>query len=128
MFNKIVQNSLFLGCFIGASIAFANIPTPLEADNSAQNERDRAGQTLTPQDQVKGSPLDVKWTRAARQRLVKDRTLSSNAKNIKIITIDSVMTLRGPVKTMAEKEKVLAHAKSISGKIKIIDHLEITQQ
>lgn len=128
MHKNNIRNSLIAGCVLSASMAFANIPTPMEPDNSAQNERDRGGLTLTPQDQLKGSPQDVNWTRAARQRLVKDRTLSSNAKNIKIITIDQVMTLRGPVKTQAEKEKVLAHAKAVSSKVQIIDNLEVTKE
>lgn len=128
MHKNNVRNWLLAGCLLSVSMAFANIPTPLEADNTAQNERDRGGSTLTPQDQIKGSPQDINWTRAARQRLVKDRTLSSNAKNIKIITIDEVMTLRGPVKTEAEREKVLAHAKSVSSRLQVIDNLEVTKK
>lgn len=98
---------------------------PVEADNSAKNVRDRAGKNLTAQDQTKGSPKDVEITRTARQNLVKDQSLSTNAKNVKIITIDHVMTLRGPVNSLAEKEKVLAHAKQAAGNIQIIDNLEV---
>lgn len=105
-----------------ASLATANVPA---VDNSAINARDRDGQNLTVQDQSRGSMTDVELTRLARQRLVQDQNLSTNGKNIKIITLDRVMTLRGPVASTAEKMRVLDHARAVSSNVQVIDNLEV---
>src|SRR6185295_11652683 len=68
---------------------------PHDADNSGRNVRDRDDKTLTPMDQG-GSVSDRELTAAIRREIVKDDTLSSNAHNVKIVTRDSVVTLRGP--------------------------------
>lgn len=52
------------------------------ADNSAQNQRDRDHQSLTPIDQS-SRPADLEMTRNIRRALVKDEQLSTQAKNIR---------------------------------------------
>jgi hyperosmotically inducible protein len=71
-------------------------------DNTGVNVRDRNDATLTPGDQG-GSEPDRKTTAAIRQSITANDQLSTAAKNIKIITIDGKVTLRGPVNTEAEK-------------------------
>ena len=56
-------------------------------DNTAKNERDKSGETLTSGDQG-NSPEDIKISQEIRKAVVKDDTLSATGKNIKIITID----------------------------------------
>src|SRR5204862_425650 len=82
-------------------------------DNTAINERDR-GETKTSGDQS-NSPADLKTTQAIRQALMKDGELSTTAKNIKVITANGHVTLRGPVKTAQEKAKIGQLAKSAAG-------------
>ena len=60
-------------------------------------------------------PADLKITQAIRQALMKDGELSMTAKNIKIITANGQVTLRGPVKTAQEKAKIDQLAKSAAG-------------
>lgn len=64
-------------------------------DNAAINERDRSGETKTSGDQSNSS-ADLKTTQAIRQALMKDGELSMTAKNIKVITSNGHVTLRGP--------------------------------
>jgi len=64
-------------------------------------------------------------TERSRKALVRDKTLSTNAKNVKIITIDGEVTLRGPVKSETERTKIVARAKRIAGAHKVDDQLEI---
>ena len=95
-----------------------------DADNTARNARDRQAKTLTPLDQSeKASDLEV--TQRIRKALMRDKTLSTNAKNVKIITIDGEVTLRGPVKSETERTKIVARAKRIAGAHKVDDQLEI---
>ena len=61
---------------------------------------------LTAQDQARGTPQDIEITRSIRAELVKNEHLSISAKNIKIITLDGVITLRGPVHSSAEKREI----------------------
>ena len=120
-----MKKFFLLSVLVWGFSASAAVQPPVEADNSAVNARDRGGQNLTAQDQTKGSMTDVELTRIARQRLVKDRELSMNGKNVKIITIDRVMTLRGPVASQAEKMRILDHARAVSSSVQVVDNLEI---
>ncbi len=56
---------------------------------------------------------------------MKDDSLSMMAKNVKIITADGVVTLRGPVKNAAEKETVARLAEANAGGAKVMNHLEV---
>lgn len=90
-----------------------------DASNTGINKRDRDDQTLTPMDQM-NNPADLKITQEIRQALMKGE-FSMDAKNIKVITRDGTVTLRGPVETAAELEKIDALVKAMPG-IKSIDN------
>ena len=94
------------------------------ADNTTKNQRDRSGETRTSGDQSNSSE-DVKITAAIRRAVVKDHSLSATAKNVKIITADGAVTLRGPVKNEAEKAKIAELAQSAAGNAKIDNQLEV---
>ena len=93
-------------------------------DNTAINERDRSGETKTSGDQSNSS-ADLKTTQAIRQALMKDGELSMTAKNIKVITANGHVTLRGPVKTAQEKSKIDQLAKSAAGGAQIDNQLDV---
>ena len=94
------------------------------ADNTKKNERDRSGKTTTSGDQS-NSQEDVKITAAIRRAVVGDHSLSATAKNVKIITADGVVTLRGPVQNAAEKTKIAELAQAAAGNTKIDNQLEV---
>ena len=93
-------------------------------DNTATNERDRSGETKTSGDQSNSS-ADLKTTQAIRQALMKDDELSMTAKNIKVITANGHVTLRGPVKTAQEKTKIDQLARSAAGGAQIDNQLDV---
>lgn len=102
----------------------ASATTP-NADNSAKNARDRNDETLTAGDQG-NSPADRDITQKIRKALVIDASgYSATAKNIKIITANGKVTLRGPVKTDAEKMGIVAIAKNVVGEGNVEDQLEV---
>lgn len=90
-----------------------------DASNTGINKRDRDDRTLTPMDQ-KNNQSDLKITQEIRQALMKDE-FSMDAKNIKVITRNGTVTLRGPVKTAAELQKISVLVKATPG-IKSIDN------
>lgn len=84
-----------------------------DASNTSINKRDRDDKTLTPMDQMNNqSDLDI--TQEIRQALMKGE-FSMDAKNIKVITRNGTVTLRGPVKTAAELEKIGLLVKAMPG-------------
>ena len=108
-------------------VAFAADDKQVNPDNTAKNERDRSGETQTSGDQSNSS-ADLKITQAIRQAVMKDGELSTTAKNIKVITVNGQVTLRGPVKTAQEKAKIDQIAKSAAGGAQIEDQLEVTNK
>jgi osmotically-inducible protein OsmY len=104
-------------------------PVPLEdtqaaPDNTAVNERDRDNQTLTPGDQS-NSERDLDITKRIRETVVDDDSLSFTAKNVKIITVDGHVTLRGPVKNEQERRAVEKAAVAVAGKAQVVNEIEV---
>ena len=119
------QTLLALACLSALSLAaFGADNEKAKPDNTATNERDRSGETKTSGDQSNNS-ADLKITQAIRRALMKDRELSTTAKNIKVVTANGQVTLRGPVKTAQEKAKVDQIARSAAGGAQINDQLDV---
>lgn len=97
------------------------------ADNTKLNDRDRALPTLTPIDQGENA-VDRGITQQVRQDVVKNDGLSMTAKNVKIITIDGVVTLRGPVKSEEERQLVGSLAQTAAGVKRVDNQLEIAPE
>jgi hyperosmotically inducible periplasmic protein len=115
---------LVLTCLSTITLAAMAADDKTKADNTAVNERDRSRETQTSGDQSNSS-ADLKITQAIRQALMKDGELSTTAKNVKIITNNGQVTLRGPVKNAQEKAKIDQLARSAAGGAKIDDQLDV---
>jgi hyperosmotically inducible protein len=118
---------LALGGYAGIARSTEGTSAPsaqTQPDNTGRNVRDRGGATLTPGDQSE-SEADRTLTQQIRRAVVTDDSLSTTAKNIKIITVDGVVTLRGPVQNPREKEIIEAKAQQIAGADKIDNQLEV---
>ena len=95
-----------------------------DADNTALNERDRSNDTLTSGDQANTSE-EIKITAAIRRAIVSDDSLTATAANVKIITANGTVTLRGPVKTESERIKIAQIADREAGSMKVDNQLEV---
>lgn len=124
--QTIKQASLVLAGVSIISLTAAAADEKTNADNTALNQRDRSGNTATSGDQSNSS-ADLKITQAVRQALMKDGDLSTTAKNIKVITANGQVTLRGPVNNAQEKTKVDQIARSAAGGAQIVDQLDVKQ-
>ena len=121
--NYMKKTTLFLICLSLFALSAIAQETS-DADNTKKNERDRSGETQTSGDQS-NSKEDVNTTAAIRSAVVKDHSLSATAKNVKIITANGTVTLRGPVKNDAEKTKIAELAQQAAGNAKIDNQLEV---
>jgi hyperosmotically inducible periplasmic protein len=110
-----------------ATVTMAHDSMPLAPDNSAVNVRDRASGAMTA-DQQSNAKSDVELTREIRRAVVKDHSLSMLAHNVKIVSANGSVTLRGPVKTEEEKTAVAGKAQAIAGAGKVNNQLEVKGQ
>jgi hyperosmotically inducible periplasmic protein len=93
-------------------------------DNSGKNVRDRSPGAVTPFTQS-NNRSDVEMTRQIRRALMHDKSLSTTARNVKVITVGGTVTLRGPVKSEREKAAIADEALKIAGPGHVNDQLEI---
>jgi len=98
-----------------------------DADNTARNVRDRSDTTLTPLDQGT-SEGDVLITRRIRQEILAREGLSANARNVKVITVNGRVTLRGPVNDASEKEAINAIATRLAANGNVDNQIEVKRE
>ncbi len=92
-------------------------------DNSAKNKADRHTA-----DQQSGATSDRMLTKKIRQALVADKSLSTYGRNVKIITNDGMVTLKGPVHSEDEKTTIASKAAEVAGSPgKVTNQLTIKQ-
>jgi osmotically-inducible protein OsmY len=111
-----------------AVLSFGQTPdTTTKPDNTKVNKRDRnAGEATA--DQQKTNAPDQEMTRKIRRSIVADKSLSTYAHNIKIISQNGTVTLKGPVKSNEEKETVMAKAVAVAGSAdKVTDQISVKQ-
>ena len=85
-----------------------------EPDNTAVNERDRNVGEVTA-DQQKESETDRELTAAIRRSVMADDSLSTYAHNVKIISQDGEVTLKGQVRSNEERVSIVAMAVAAAG-------------
>jgi hyperosmotically inducible protein len=113
---------LFSTSFSSALGALVQPGTQTAPDNSAQNK----DQGLTADNQA-NAKADRLTTANIRKAIIADKDLSTYAHNVKIITVNGAVTLKGPVKSEEEKEKVASDAAGVVPADKITNHLTVKQ-
>lgn len=93
-------------------------------DNTAQNYGDARKESPTPQVQSE-KKADIATLQSIRKALISDKSLSSSAKNVKVVVINGTVTLRGVVDSATEKAKVASAAKQYADDSKVLDELEV---
>jgi hyperosmotically inducible protein len=118
---------------MGATLIFsATLGSPARAqssqqpapDNSKTNQGD-ASQGATTADQQKMNPADRETTRQIRSSIMKDKSLSTYSHNVKIVTQDGKVTLKGPVRSDEEKSNIEAKAAAVAGADNVTDQLTV---
>lgn len=94
------------------------------ADNTARNVRDRDSRAVTPLNQG-NSKADVNTTAQIRKEILAGKNMSVNAQNVKIITSNGRVTLRGPVNTAEEKRLIGEIANRIAQSENVDNQLDV---
>ena len=132
VYRNVVHTALCTGLLLSAGVVVsAQEPSTQQAspapDNTRVNERDRSQNEPTA-DQQKDNRSDRDITQQIRQSIMKDKSLSTYAHNVKIVTQDGQVTLKGPVRTEAEKKAIEAKAAEVAGDGKVTSELNIKPQ
>ena len=100
---------------------------PPASDNTKMNQRDRNPNEPTA-DQQQNNRSDQDITQQIRQSLMKDKSLSTYAHNVKIVTQNGQVTLKGPVRSEDEKKAIETKASEVAGDGKVTSELNIKPQ
>jgi hyperosmotically inducible periplasmic protein len=119
---KIQRTVLALAFSVASLGVYAQQP-----DNTKVNERDRATNEPTA-DQQKNNRTDLDMTKNIRKSIMDDKSLSTYAHNVKVISQNGTVTLKGPVKSDDEKKAVLSKAVAVAGSAdKVVDQMSVKQ-
>ena len=122
-----VKKTLLFWVWFVSAVFIVNIPGAClaqPADNTKINQRDRSQKELTA-DQQGETKQDREITQKIRRAVVNDKSLSTYAHNVKIITVGGMVTLKGPVKSEEEKRAIEEKAAQIAGNEKIKSEIDI---
>ena len=117
---------LAVGVLFGGMAAWAQDAntTQAPADNTKVNQRDRNSNAPTA-DQQKNNQSDIELARQIRKSLVNDKSLSTNAHNVKVIVQGGMVTLKGPVNSADEKQAIETKAAQVAGADKVSSELQV---
>ena len=122
--SNILTFALLLPSLAGAVYAQSTDTKP-KPDNSAVNKRDRNPDEATA-DQQKMNEADRALTARIREAVMADKNLSTYAHNVKIISQDGTVTLKGPVRSDDEVKSIMAKAIEGTGSAdKVINQMSV---
>jgi hyperosmotically inducible protein len=123
--NKSTTLSLAVMALLGAMVTFQPgwAQQPTQPDNSAQNKQRDASA-----DQQSNATSDRQLTAKIRRSIIAEKDLSMYAHNVKIIVRDGAVTLKGPVKSDGEKQKIQDIAAQAAGADKVTNDLSVKGQ
>jgi hyperosmotically inducible protein len=121
--NKSIIAALLLSSAIAAPHVFAQSTSSVAPDNSKSNQVDpsNAGNADTAQT---NNAADIDLTKRIRQSVIADKSLSTYAHNIKIVTAKGSVTLNGVVRSEEEKRVIEMKAATIAGKNNVTNELK----
>jgi hyperosmotically inducible periplasmic protein len=120
--------SSILVCILGLGLSVSaqvTKPQTTPPDNTKVNKRDQ-DQSRPTAGQQKENPPDREITRQIRRSITQDKDLSTYARNVKIITQNGNVTLRGPVRSEEEKKTIEAKANEVAGAGHVKSEIQIT--
>jgi hyperosmotically inducible protein len=119
---------VILAIVLGAASGGAQNPDAgVKPDNTKVNKQDRDTNQPTA-DRQKNNASDLELTKNIRRSIMEDKALSTDAHNVKVISQDGTVTLKGPVKSEAEKSAIVSKAVSLAGGAdKVVDQMSVKQ-
>lgn len=115
--------ALLFSSLLGASLALAQSPA-VAPDNAKSNQVDASNASTADAQSNKATDLDI--TKRIRQSVMAEKSLSTYAHNVKIITVNGGVTLKnGVVRSQDEKNAIEIKAEAVAGKQQVTNELKI---
>jgi hyperosmotically inducible protein len=130
-YKNIIRTFLCIGLLLGVGVLThaqePNNQAPPASDNTKTNQRDRSANEPTA-DQQRDNRSDRDITQQIRRAIMNDKSLSTYAHNVKVITQRGQVTLKGPVQSEDEKKSIEAKAAEVVGENKVSSELNVKPQ
>jgi len=125
-FKVLATKLVLLSClgFVWAQQEPSSAPGSVPPDNTKVNKQDRSESSVTAYQQ-KETRSDRQLTQEVRRALVKDKSLSTYAHNVKVVAQGGMVTLKGPVHSEQEKQAVEAKAAEVAGADKVKSEISV---
>jgi hyperosmotically inducible periplasmic protein len=124
--NKPTMAALILSTMVAGPHVIAQTSS-VAPDNSKSNKVDASNGMATADAQT-NTAADVDLTKRIRQSIMADKSLSTYAHNVKIVTVNGSVTLNGVVRSQGEKSSIEMKATNIAGTSRVTDDLKIAAQ
>jgi hyperosmotically inducible protein len=121
--NKPTIAAVLALSILAGSQVIAQSAAPVAPDNAKSNRVDASNAATAESQSNKTADLDI--TRRIRQGVLADKSLSTYAHNVKIITVNGSVTLNGVVRTTDEKTAVEMKAADVAGKANVTNDLKV---
>jgi hyperosmotically inducible protein len=113
-----------LAAILAGGLAVQIAPAQTQPDNTGVNKND----TAVTADTQKNNQGNRYLTQQIRKAVIADKTLSTYGHNVKIISQEGTVTLKGPVKSEDERKNIVAKAEQIAGAGRVTDQLSVKAQ
>jgi osmotically-inducible protein OsmY len=105
-----------------AAVAQAPAPDNSKSNSNSVNSNDKMMSTA---DAQKNNATDIALTQQIRKSVIQDKSLSTYAHNVKIVTVNGRVTLNGVVRDAGEKDAIERKAQAVAGRANVTDALTI---
>jgi len=124
-FSFLLGSSMLLGSLpLAAARPQPPAPQQTAPDNTKANKGDsQKGATTADQQSMNASDREI--TRKIRSMIMDDKSLSTYAHNVKIVTQDGKVTLKGPVRSEKEKADIESKAGTVAGEANVTSEITI---
>jgi len=124
-----MKNRILIACALTVAVGFTVPGAAFATDEAGSADNTKANKGIeTTAEQQGEKAADRKITQQIRRAVVKDKSLSTYAHNVKIITKNGMVTLKGPVKSEKEKQAIEQAAAQVVGKGKVTNELTVKQK
>ena len=121
--KKPTITAIFLSSLISTPLVLAQSPSTVAPDNAKANKAYTSSAATA--DAQPNNATDLDLTKRIRQSVMADKSLSTYAHNVKIVTVNGSVTLNGVVRSEDEKGAVEKKAAEIAGASKVTNDLTV---
>ena len=121
-FLRVMQSGIWVVMLYWAS----GVAVAQTAPDNTRNNKNDGDKTALTADKQKMNKSDTALTQSIRKAVMADKTLSTYAHNVKIITQNGMVTLKGPVRSEEEKKTIISKAaEAAGGANKVTDEMSV---